>query len=226
MVTKEVGNQWLQSTGNSVIWTNFMGILVTIACAKILKILWRMDIHYTRSLSGGASNPQHTLFNLDNHNEEPTLEGLAWYMFCALWNRIWPGAITLPGAARLNLRGRNVAFFLMGGVVLASTYIAVLVFGVMTAWLATGTTALSASPGCGLYVPASNADRYTITRSYEFETQLASANLAKDCYSADLGADGCNFFLQQSIPYDTEHNASCPFPDDMCHFGRSGAIKF
>lgn len=107
-------------------------------------------------------------------------------------------------------------------------YLAILVCGVVTAYLATDNTALSAHPNCGTYYPnAINYDELLfITNPYESAIQDDSANWARTCYGAEPGADGCNDFVNQEIPF-TVQNSSCPFPDaSMCYENGTSSVQF
>ena len=47
--------------------------------------------------------------------------------------------------------------------------------------------------------------------------RLKVQTLSNNCYGAPEGADGCNYFLQQSIPFKMS-GALCPFNDASMHF--------
>ena len=57
-------------------------------------------------------------------------------------------------------------------------------------------------------------------------SRARAAAYAKQCYNARIGADGCNFFYSQSIPYNERSNETCPFMSQTCAFGPSGAVSF
>jgi len=109
---------------------------------------------------------------------------------------------------------------------LVVTYAGFLALGVVTAYLATDSKALSTNSGCGLYVPASNSSQSQHSLGpFAFQAQLDSAQLVESCYRTTSGADGCNFFVQQSIPY-TSSDGPCPFVDGLCHENMSSASYF
>lgn len=109
---------------------------------------------------------------------------------------------------------------------LLATYAGSLACGVFTAYLATDSKALLINPNCGLYVPASHSSQSQGALStFAFQAQLESAQLAEPCYHATSGADGCNFFVQESIPY-TSSAVPCPSIYGMCHEGTLPAIQF
>jgi hypothetical protein len=111
---------------------------------------------------------------------------------------------------------------LVGGLFYLLAYLGVLACGVLTAQLATNSTAISASPDCGLYLPDNNLDAETavrIGRPYEFDAEVESAALSQSCYKTPAATDDCNFFTHRSINFSVNRNAPCPFESSMCHGG-------
>lgn len=120
----------------------------------------------------------------------------------------------------------HVARTVLVVVLLVATFAAFLTCGVVTAYLATDSKALSSDSRCGLYVPASNGSQIGNEMGpFAFQAQLDSAQLAETCYKKASGADGCKYFVQQSIPY-TPSDVPCPFPDGMCHENMPSASYF
>lgn len=168
--------------------------------------------------------------SLTEAREETALESRGWHTLLELLQDLRPGAVQLTGAGQLNTgRSKRVGSRLLKSSIYLGIYVGILVCGIVTAKLATDSTALSSSPDCGVYIPLSTTDlddTSLISKPYESDAQLDSANWAQNCYHADDGTDGCNFFLQRSINYTVKHNASCPFPDYMCYGGASSAVAF
>ena len=259
-------HQYLGSTNRATIWTNFLGILVTVTGARLFRIVLRI-----RALADAANHPNHTTSNpvcptcglqtpsavgdtptatdqvpdsvahggrafhsLSEAREDATLESIGWHTLLdsilELIQHFRSGSIQLSGADQLNTwLPRRVGSRLLKASLYLGTYVSNLICGILTANLATDSTALSASPDCGYYLPSSATgleNASLISQPYEFKAQLDSADWARNCYHADHGTDGCNFFLQRSISYTVEHNAACPFPDYMCHGGASSALAF
>jgi len=106
-------------------------------------------------------------------------------------------------------------------------FVAFQVCGVVTALLATTSSAISAHPDCGTYIADSNTPEEirNITAPYEFAVQSASASWARDCYNVQGTPDGCSFFLNQSISYTVE-NSSCPFAPELCLGGTTSPVRF
>jgi hypothetical protein len=240
------GNQWLWTDSWVIIWTNFLAILVTVAFARLFKLLWRIDILAAEHTAATAYSPipgfsvalnalltpraneDHILFQFPWVTEEPTIERLGWHMMLEFFERVRHPAIRLPTTLRMNvIFARDLMLLIFGALVFLGAYVGIVILGILTARLATDTTALSASPDCGTYLPSTDPSIiFNISRPYEFDTQLESATWAERCYHAEEGADGCNFLLQQFIDFNTEDNSSCPFPDGMCYGGASSAISF
>lgn len=82
---------------------------------------------------------------------------------------------------------------------------------VLSARILTDKIALSIPPSC----------TYRWTISLE-----EAAAYAKHCYHAEEGAEGCNFFYNQSIGYIETVNETCPFRGMTCAWGRHSAVSF
>ena len=168
--------------------------------------------------------------SLTEAREETALESRGWHALLEVVQDLRRGAVRLPGAGQLNTgRSNHVGPRLLKVSAYLGTFVGILICGILTAQLASDSSALSASPDCGIYLPSNTSDledTYQINKPYESDAQLDSANWAHNCFHTEDGADGCNFFAQQSISYTVEHNASCPFPDYMCYGGSSSALAF
>ena len=58
-----------------------------------------------------------------------------------------------------------------------------------------------------------------------FYRRSDAAAYSEECYRAKFGADGWNFFYNQSIHYTERSNDSCPFAGDTCALGRHSALN-
>lgn len=56
------------------------------------------------------------------------------------------------------------------------------------------------------------------------DTTEASA-YTRNCYGSNADELRCNRYVHRKIPWETNVNASCPFADDLCFFGKNGAMK-
>lgn len=146
--------------------------------------------------------------------------------------KIWKeGRIQLPPddpmvANRANIlrnrafvRSKLFEFGLMG-----LTYAGFLISGVLTAYLATDSIALSNNPDCGVYSNDNFSEVSAAMSPFAFQAQVDSAQLAENCFNKPHRVDGCNYFVQQSIPYKRK-NTTCPFAESVCH-NTSSAIYF
>ena len=163
--------------------------------------------------------------------ERDALESRGWHLLIEILHDLRSGAVQLPGAGQLNTGPfKHIGSRLLKVAGYYGTYIGILVCGIVTAGLATDSTALSTIPSCGVYMPSKNttgpSTALQMSIPYETSAQIYSAKYAHDCYHTYNGADGCNFFIKRSINYTTTHNASCPFTDYMCHGGASSAVAF
>ena len=82
---------------------------------------------------------------------------------------------------------------------------------VLSARILTDKIALSISPRCPI--------RWS--RSFKQATLYSN-----HCYHAEEGAEGCNFFYNQSIGYIEKANETCPFRGMTCAWGRNSAVSF
>ena len=81
--------------------------------------------------------------------------------------------------------------------------------GVLSANIINDTTALVSSSHCSLAF-----------RHYMYNSRV----YVKQWYGAKTGADGCNFFINQSIAHTEENEARCPFAEDICALGHRSAF--
>lgn len=95
---------------------------------------------------------------------------------------------------------------------------------------ATGKGVLIQSPNCGRleYENLDNGFSGLLQAAYNTvvlnETTEAAA-YTRNCYGDDANGLRCNRYVQRKIPWRTNVNASCPFDDDLCSFGKNGAME-
>ena len=51
-----------------------------------------------------------------------------------------------------------------------------------------------------------------------------AAGYSRKCYEANLGADGCTFFWNQSITFMEKRDSTCPFPGGTCALDEDPAL--
>ena len=122
----------------------------------------------------------------------------------------------------------DFAFSILLSVFFITIFVAQSSGGVLSASIVSDTTALAASPKCGIFVQINNGDKRPPTvdrpvtpvspRTGARPATLADQALAyrKQCYGTEPSAEGCNYFYKQSIPYQTLRDDICPFAGNMC----------
>lgn len=125
----------------------------------------------------------------------------------------------------------GLALILIGLLILAS-FAARAVVGVLSAFVATDTTALWYSTECGPYVFDSigaGDDIAARADVYDREKETRAGAYAKYCYhnlTTSTRPLHCNFFSTQKIPFTTAYDYRCPFPrQDICARGAQ-AVTF
>lgn len=161
--------------------------------------------------------------------ERTAVEGKGWLMILeALQDAFFTGSIQIRrqrGYYRSNVLRLLPQLFV--GISYMVLFVAFQVCGVVTALLATTSSAISAHPDCGTYIADSKnpEEIRNIAAPYYFAMQSASASWARDCYNVQGTPDGCSFFLNQSISYSIE-NSSCPFAPELCFGGTTSPVRF
>lgn len=86
--------------------------------------------------------------------------------------------------------------------------------------------ALADGQDCGFWIPDSSAPRKENgTYGYYYLQELDAGEYARKCYGAPDGADGCNVFVSQDMPYTEIDKSLCPFSDELCLNGRFSALR-
>lgn len=157
--------------------------------------LYRLILHLY-DLAAGSLPRQHR-----------TPEAMLWHQFLVWLRHRYGDYITLP----TNIQQRAPLLEVFRIVTLGFSYFGILSCSTLTSKLATDGRALSRNTDCGFYDFGSNPDDV-----YQYNAEADSASLAERCLHTNSGADGCNYFVQQDLPYH-EVNATCPFDDiHMC----------
>jgi hypothetical protein len=204
--------QFLCSSSNATLWTNALGIIAAITIARLFRLLLRLYKVYLGTQETVHTAPEEFLWH-------PLLD----------WRRERQGgAIMLygPESDTRRINGRAPLKMLLKVVLPAVSYFSILACITLTASLATDSTALSDHAACGIYQDSANSSDEASLKAVAFNAELESAALTEKCFNTDAGADGCNFFLQQSIPYQVS-SAPCPFRDaTMCSVADSQIVHF
>ena len=128
------------------------------------------------------------------------------------------------------MESRDLPWTITLAVGMALVFFGTIVAGVLCNLVLSDTTAISNHPGCNIYTPGSNTSNPSQTMAQKFyhDVEVDSGVYARRCYNASDGADGCDGFYQQSIPYTAIENVSCPFKGhsvDLCFDGPSSAFS-
>ena len=194
-----------------MVWTNALGIIIAITIARLFRLLLRL---YELSLKS-----QSTIHK--------TPEAILWHRLLDWHQARQGGAIELSLSESEAPRNRKRAplKILLRVLLLGVSYFGILACSTLTARLATDSTALSNHRDCGIY-HATNKSEEGSVNIIASNAELESGALAEKCFNTDAGTDGCNFFLQQSIPYQVS-SAPCPFRDaTMCSIPDSSVVRF
>ena len=164
--------------------------------------------------------------NLEATAESHSELGAAFAFMENIWKYLGSGRLNLPsGPTRIrqiwpkhmttvwrNLLQRpfDVLLSLLVSVFFVAIFVAESSGTILSANIVSDTTALVSSPKCqiGEYFPSGQA-------GYDY---------ARNCYHAELGANGCNFFYNQSIAYTENHWQKCPFTSEICANGSNSAM--
>lgn len=96
---------------------------------------------------------------------------------------------------------------------------------------ATGKEVMIQSPDCGrldydnLDNAYSNGEFHAAYSTVELNETTEAATYTRNCYGDDANGLRCNRYVQRKIPWRTNVNASCPFDDELCFFGKNGAME-
>ena len=154
--------------------------------------------------------------------------GAAFAFIETVWKYLGSGCLSLPNGPtsikqrwprHMKLVWRNllqrpfdVLLSLMVSVFFVAIFVAESSGTILSANIVSDTTALVSSEKCEI-------------GSWYVTSQGAAYEYARNCYHAELGANGCNFFYNQSIAYTEKHGQKCPFISEICANGSNSAIS-
>lgn len=158
--------------------------------------------------------------------------GAALDLIRSVWNLLRAGCIELfsnnspedQGQTLINIRRSWKNFLRQPVDILMSLLISAALIGLfvaessgslLSASIVSDTTALASSSKCAPLPHGSNLSPFSRAAAY-----------ATKCYDAEHGADGCNYFYNQTISYAEKSNQTCPFLGQTCVWGRNSAVAF
>jgi hypothetical protein len=150
-------------------------------------------------LLGSPSPPMQQKSFAKAFMQRETPQGTALEVFTSIFDR--------------NHTWNQIVFRLLTALVCISFFAAVTIMAIYSVWIATQLSVLSASDKCGLWTldPSVN-----IMPQFYHKQEKEAGDYATRCYNAPPGADGCNFFVAQSINYTIKDQTACPFADGFC----------
>jgi hypothetical protein len=100
------------------------------------------------------------------------------------------------------------------------------VASIVSASLATDSTALSKSVKCGSYTYKPDSMECSVKfLEFERKAEAEAAFYAMNCYGSISNSDYCTKFYTQSISYPAGNNVDCPFAGDICLGGKKPAYR-
>ncbi|MCJ1337032.1 hypothetical protein MMC09_002311 [Bachmanniomyces sp. S44760] len=90
-----------------------------------------------------------------------------------------------------------------------------------------GNETLVRSGNCGIWTldKAGTSQSGFALNSKSLNDTITAAGYARACYGAASNSLECNQYTQQQLDYTTNQNASCPFGDNLCVLGATGAFE-
>lgn len=105
------------------------------------------------------------------------------------------------------------------------------IIAITSASIVSGSTALSASPYCGAWLPhqpyreGSNMSNIHLVDDHYIDLDRKVMAYVDTCYGDDAKPEECVALYKSRIPFNEVHNATCPFQGDMCLFGNTSAFS-
>lgn len=126
---------------------------------------------------------------------------------------------------------RSIGAIIIITLVFFGVFVAWTIVGILSAYIASDKTGLSASQHCGIWQFDDNAGDEAAYRDdlYNRQKEELASQYAHNCYQNLDPADtlSCNFFYNQSIGFETKTQQRCPFSTaELCYNGLYSAISF
>ena len=205
-----LGSTLTLSERNAGLLTAFLATFVTTAGAACWKIL-SYAIHQSRArreVRDGLHHQQQA--SLRNAG---SAAAAAWQFAQLSW--YWRKQAVRPLA-------RNLPFLLLALFNIIVFTLASIFSSEVTK--AAGNEALIRSPQCGILNLTDNVDFITKSANFnelEVNQTLTATTYARACYGKTKDPLQCNQYAQQSLPWTSDQNASCPFSPDLCFYGEN-----
>lgn len=210
-----LGSTLTLSTSNGGLLSAFLAIFISLAGLAFWRIL-SFVLHQIRSkkaIQDGFHHQQQLIFR-----NTSSASGAFWQM------------LQLPYYWRKN--ARSVWMRTLPLALLALTNVVVFAIAAIFSSEVTkapGKGVLIQSADCGSLEFDNDDDDFSEFRA-AFTTVLLNdtteaSSYTRTCYGNDGDGLRCNRYIQKKISWETNMNASCPFADDLCFFGKNGAMQ-
>lgn len=128
-----------------------------------------------------------------------------------------------------NFKEDKCQFILVSALTLAlfGIFIGEQVLAIATARIVNGSTSLSASPDCGLWMidmsRMSDFEKAFYQLNWFSDSESRAVTYGERCYQDNSTIDACNTYYERRIAYKDENNSPCPFYGDVCLYGDNSA---
>ena len=203
-----LGSTITLSERNGGLLTAFLATFVTVAGAACWRII-SYAVHQSRArqeFRDGLHHQQQASFRNNG-----TAGAAAWQFIQLFW--YWRKQPIRPLA-------RNLPFLLLALINMIVFALASIFSSEVTK--AAGNEALIRSPRCGLLNSTNENDINKLRTNFnelEVNQTLTAATYARACYGSVQDPLQCKQYAQQSLSWQSNQNASCPFSPDLCFYG-------
>lgn len=208
-----LGSTLTLSARDGGLLTSFLATFITVVGAQLWRIL-SFCFHQLRSSRGPQDGLHHQHQNIFRNTTSPGSAAWSFLLMGYAWRR---------KTERPMVRS-------WPWVVLAVLYMSL--FGILSVFQSQTTKAA----GNERLVQATNCGYWRVDSELTVKTQAAftqkttndtilAANYARACYGGSPDRLQCNVYPVQSLPYTTDHNATCPFEDGTCVYGNTAAFR-
>lgn len=206
-----VGSTITLSTRDGSLLTAFLAMFVTATGAA----WWRITSYFLHQRNASQERKDgihHQHQSILRNTSGPG--GAAWQFIQTIWywrkNATRPLLRTMPV---LVLAFLNLTLFGLAGIFSSEVT------------KAAGNETLIRSPNCGYLNISTDDPKQLAFNSVDLNDTLAATSYSRACYGSTQNNLQCNQYVQQSLPWTSNQNATCPFGDDICVYGATAAYE-
>ena len=206
------GSTLTLSARDGGLMTSFLATFITIVGAQLWRIL-SYCFHQIRSSKGPQDGLHHQHQNIFRNANSPGGAAWSFLLMCHFWRK---------KTRRPVLRSLPWALL---SIIYMSIFAVLSIFQSETT-KAAGTERLVEPTNCGYWRVDARLTAQTqaaFTQKTTNDTILA-ANYARACYGGSPDRLQCNVYPAQSLPYEVNQNATCPFEEGTCVYGNTAAF--